>query len=274
MNQGKMDCIDFVKMHGAGNDYVYLDGIHNEYDNLPELARRISDRHFGVGSDGLVVIMPSDVSDFRMRMFNADGSEAQICGNASRCIGKYVYERGLTDKRNITLETLSGEKHLHLHVVGGVVDTVTVDMGLAVVSETHEIKIGEKTYHAVDVNVGNPHGVIFTDDLSDEAVLVDGPVLEIADCWPERANIEFVRLSGNDKAEMRVWERGSGETLACGTGACAVTAAAYSRGLSGKSLELKLRGGTLFVEIDTATRRLLLTGGAEFIADGRYYYLL
>ncbi|MCM1152836.1 MAG: diaminopimelate epimerase [Muribaculum sp.] len=279
------DSIRFTKMHGTGNDYIYIDAMHDVPDNLPLLARRISDRHFGVGSDGLVAIMPSMRADFRMRMFNADGSEAQMCGNASRCIGKYVYEKGLTQKTCITLETLAGIRVLNLNVDRGKVLSVEVDMGepkvmpdqIPVVSKdgtpllNKDVEVEGMTFRLTSVGMGNPHGVVFTETLTDYSVLTLGPKLETAPIWPERANIEFVKVLDRRHIRMRVWERGSGETLACGTGACACVVAAVMNGLTEREVYVELIGGTLFVRWNLTDNHVYLCGNAEFIAEGEYY---
>lgn len=279
--------IGFTKMHGAGNDYIYIDCMKETPSDPAELSRKVSDRHFGVGSDGLVLILPSDIADFRMRMFNADGSEAQMCGNASRCIGKYLYEEGLTSHHEIRLETLAGIKILHLHVDSdNKVDKVTVDMGapeltpskIPALSASSMIKLSEEetiagtTYRITAVSMGNPHAVIFTDKISDELVTECGPLLECAPIFPEKANIEFVKVASPDMLEMRVWERGSGETMACGTGACASTVAAVLNGYARRRVTISLRGGLLEVEWNEADNHVYLTGGAEYIAKGEFYY--
>lgn len=269
--------VHFTKMHGAGNDYIYINAMTEVPEDLPTLAHLISDRHFGVGSDGLVVIMPSEIADFRMRMFNADGSEAEMCGNASRCIAKYVYEKGLTDKTEISLETLAGIKILKLSLEDGKVKSVTVDMGEPtinglggeIVSET-VLSDGTK-FRFTQVGMGNPHAIIFTEDLSDANVLGYGPQLEVAECFPNKSNIEFVDVKDSTTLKMRVWERGSGETLACGTGACATTVAAVLNGKTGRKVNLQLLGGELQVEWNKDNNHVYLTGGAEFIADGIFY---
>ena len=275
----------FTKMHGAGNDYVYINALETVPDNLPLLSIQISDRHFGVGSDGLVAIMHSDIADFRMRMFNADGSEAEMCGNASRCIGKYVYEKGITDKKEITLETLAGIKVLRLEVNDGEVSAVTVDMGeptllpeaIPVKSRCPESKISEREiisgreYNITAVSMGNPHAVVFTEDLSDGMVLGHGPELEVADIFPKKANIEFARVIDRGNIDMRVWERGSGETLACGTGACATVVASVLNGLCDRTVHMRLLGGDLDITWDETTNHVLMRGPAAFVADGVYY---
>lgn len=281
--------IRFTKMHGAGNDYIYIDCTASPApDNLPELARRMSDRHFGVGSDGIVLILPSVKADFRMRMFNNDGSEAQMCGNATRCIGKYVYDNGLTDGRTtVTLETLGGIKILDLHLgPDGKVSTVTVDMGEPV-TECAFIPViskGKDTFIATAmdtsrgpvevtaVSMGNPHGVVFTDDeLSDNLVHVLGREMETLPDWPEKANIEFARIVSPSEIEMRVWERGSGETLACGTGACATAVAAALTGLTGRHVTIHLLGGDLEIEWREADGHVMMTGPAATVFSGTYF---
>ncbi|MGN0236511.1 MAG: diaminopimelate epimerase [Lepagella sp.] len=283
----KHNKIEFTKMHGAGNDYIYLDATSSILANLPELAIKMSDVHFGIGSDGLVAICPSEVADFRMRMFNADGSEAEMCGNASRCIGKFVYDRGLTTKREVSLETGAGIKILHLHVADGVVESVTVDMGepildpdlVPVSSANPEVRIaqpfesGDIRYEITGVSMGNPHGVIFVDQITDQQVLVEGPSLEVAEIFPRKANIEFVRVIDRHTIEMRVWERGTGETFACGTGACASVVAAILNHLVDRDqeVEVRLRGGILHIKWDPATGHVFMTGPATFVCDGVFY---
>lgn len=282
----------FTKMHGAGNDYVYIDALASPTSvdlksiNLPELARRISDRHFGVGGDGLIAILPSANADFRMRMFNADGSEAQMCGNGTRCVAKYLYDKGFTDKTTFSLETLGGIKILHLHVKEGKVESVTVDMGAAhmlrgeipVTGDQDTVMIDERViaddrvFEITAVNMGNPHGVIFTDEIDDRLVHHYGSILENSDIWPERANIEFVRVISPTRLQMRVWERGSGETLACGTGACASLVAAYKKGLAESEATLELLGGNLRIKYDEENGHVYMTGPAVIVADGVYYY--
>lgn len=280
-----MEKIKFTKMHGAGNDYIYIEALGEVPLNLESLAVEISDRHFGVGSDGLVVIMRSDKADFRMRMFNADGSEAQMCGNASRCIGKYVYDRHLTDKTEVTLETLAGIRTLRLHTENDEVTSVTVDMGVPqlrpseipaksanpdmMVSE--EATVGNNTYRITAVSMGNPHAVVFVDHITDELVLGRGPELECSDLFPEKANIEFIKVIDCGHLEMRVWERGSGETLACGTGACAAAVASALNDFSGRDVKVSLPGGELGIRWDENDGHVYLTGPAEFICDGIYF---
>jgi len=282
----------FAKMHGAGNDYVYIPLLppftsdNDLPDDIPTLARRISDRHFGVGGDGLVIVLHSEVADFRMRMFNADGSEAGMCGNASRCVGKLVYDLGLTDKQEITLETASGIKTLSLHIgTDGTIESVTVDMGIPKTMADEIPAIGEPGKPIINhqlnanglqlgvtaVNMGNPHGVVFVNTLSDALVHNRGPLLENAPLWPERANIEFVRVDSPSKIEMRVWERGSGETLACGTGACAAVVAGVMRGMTDRNVDVHLPGGVLHIEYDEKSGHVMMTGPATIVATGEYF---
>lgn len=265
--------IEFSKMHGAGNDYVYFDWRSPLPSDLKSFARRVSNRNFGIGSDGIVVILPSEVADFRMRMFNADGSEAEMCGNASRCVAKYLIEHHLTDKSTISLETLAGIKSLRARVDElGRVDEVAVDMGKAAVSQRDvEVGVGDMNFITIPVDMGNPHAVVIGDDLSDSIISQYGPLLETAPVWPQKANIEFVRVDDSGRLTMRVWERGSGETLACGTGACAAVAACFSRGLCSSSVTVNAKGGLLTVSIDPATYEMTLRGGAVEVARGEIF---
>lgn len=284
--------INFTKMQGAGNDYVYIDtlgsptSVSPEGISFPDLATKISNRHFGVGGDGLIVIMPSANADFRMRMFNADGSEAQMCGNGTRCVAKYLHDKGFTAKTVFTLETKAGIKTLHLHLENGLTKSVTVDMGKAILErggipaagdplssmKDEPLVVDGEEFLVTAVGMGNPHGVIFTDDITDRHIFHYGPLLETAGIWPEKANIEFIKVVDRKHLEMRVWERGSGETLACGTGACASTVAAYLKGLTEPEIDIKLLGGDLHIKYETETGHVFMTGPAEFVADGSYYY--
>lgn len=277
--------IRFTKMHGAGNDYIYLNCMNDCPDNLSTLAIAMSDRHKGVGSDGLVAIMPSQVADFRMRMFNADGSEGEMCGNASRCIAKYVYDNGLTRNQHITLETLAGIKTLSLHLSNdGSVESVTVDMGepilepakIPVAIDRDVIMMPVATEAGVveitAVSMGNPHGVVFVKDLSGIDVHSVGRELEVNPLFPKKANIEFVQILKRDEMVMRVWERGSGETLACGTGACATLVAAVLTGCANRKATIHLFGGDLSIEWVEQNNHVYMTGPAETVFDGTYYY--
>lgn len=272
----------FTKMHGIGNDYIYFNGFEESIDNPSALAIKLSDRHKGIGGDGIVIILPSEKADFRMRMFNADGSEGKMCGNATRCIGKYVYDRGMTNKTDITLETLSGIKTLHLTLKDGKTDTVTVDMGKAefkadkipvlsdsdeVISKTVTIAGAERSITCV--SMGNPHCVLFCDDISELELDKIGPLYENDKMFPDRINTEFVKVINDNELAMRVWERGSGETMACGTGACAVTAAAVRNGIckADEFVTVHLLGGDLKIKY-CSDGTVIMQGTAEFVFDG------
>lgn len=257
--------VAFTKMQGLGNDYVYFTEMPCPPDELPELSRRLSDRHCGIGSDGIILALPSSVADFRMRIFNADGSEAKMCGNGSRCVGKLVHDLGLTAKTELTLETPAGIKRLRLHPdADGSVSEVSVDMGLGRVSNAVTLD-GLNVFPA---DMGNPHGVVFIDCMPEEFdVHGIGARLEANPYWPDRANIEFARVMSPDHIRMRVWERGSGETMACGTGACATALAAYSAGLCGPSIIVSLPGGDLSIDI-LAGNRVIMTGPATTAFTG------
>ena len=264
--------IHFTKMHGAGNDYIYVNTLFYNIDDPSELARLWSDRHKGIGSDGLVLIGRSPIpeADFSMRIFNADGSEAMMCGNACRCIGKYLYEKELTDKTEIRLLTLSGIKVLKLKLTStNIVETVTVDMGEPVFDNEEQFLplkgVGGSEGNSLFVSMGNPHYVVFTDDV--DAVEVQGRELEHHPAFPERANIEFAVMRP-DGIRVRVWERGSGITMACGTGACAVAVAASKTGRGGRTSRIIMDGGTLDVEWREQDNHVYLTGPAEFVYEG------
>lgn len=279
------NAVNFVKMHGAGNDYVYMLALDSVPENLPLLAVKISDRHFGVGGDGLVVIMKSTRADFRMRMFNNDGSEAQMCGNAIRCVAKLIHDKGLSDKNPLTVETLAGIRILDMTIKDGLVTEVRVDMGapileraaIPVVGDSKEPMISEDVeldgmhFQITAVSMGNPHGVLFVENITDELVHNIGSRLEVANIWPEKANIEFVKIVNRQEVMMRVWERGSGETLACGTGACATVVAAILNGLTDRKVIVHLRGGDLLVEWSKEDNHVYLTGPAVLVAEGVYY---
>jgi len=259
--------MQFTKMHGLGNDYLYVYGEVPE--DIEELSVKLSDRHMGAGSDGMIYISPSSAADFRMRIFNADGSEAKMCGNGIRCVGKYVYDKGYTDKTRLRIETLSGVRSLDLHLCCGRVRTVTVDMGTALAGEEHELFIGEKTVVYTPVSVGNPHAVIFVDDIDTAPVDSLGPVIEKHPAFPGGVNVEFVQLLSGNCLRMRVWERGSGITMACGTGACASAAAAVKRGYcgSGEEIRVVLDGGALSVTVGD-DGSVIMDGPAEFVYEG------
>lgn len=253
--------VRFTKMHGLGNDYVYIaEPLPVSEAELPALSRRLSDRHRGIGGDGMILVLPSETADFRMRIFNADGSEARMCGNGSRCVGKLVFDSGMTDKTSLTLETLSGIKHLRLFQGDdGKIHRVTVDMGAGVAAQPASLQGLE----VIPVNMGNPHGVVFITGSPDAFnVHETGARLECDPYFPDRANIEFAQVIDRSHVRMRVWERGSGETMACGTGACAVAVAAVNRGLTDRKVTVTLPGGDLEIEV-TESGRVLMTGPAE-----------
>ena len=260
--------IRFTKMHGAGNDYIYVNTLLYDIAAPAEAARQWSAPHTGIGSDGLVLIGASPVpeADFSMRIFNADGSEAMMCGNASRCIGKYLYERGLTDKTDIRLLTLSGIKTLRLNVVDGLVDTVTVDMLEPVLSDERFFLPNRGLTQGTFVSMGNPHYVIFTDDLNQ--VGETGRVLEHHPAFPERCNIEFAKVQADGTIRVRVWERGSGITMACGTGACATAVAAAVTGRASRQSTIVMDGGELHIRWDEQDGHVYMTGPATFVFDG------
>ena len=272
----------FTKMQGCGNDYVYINMFEEKVDNPNKLAVEMSDRHFGVGSDGLVLICPADNADFTMRMFNSDGSESEMCGNAIRCVGKYVYDRKLTDKTSISINTLAGIKYLELHIGNdGTVDTVTVDMGepileaekIPVVSDKkpvidEEIKILDKSFKFTCVSMGNPHAVTYVEDVKNFDVEKYGKVAEIDGHFPNRVNVEFVEKISDDFLRMRVWERGAGETWACGSGACATVVASILKGVCVRKTTVGLNGGDLIIEWKEENNRVYMTGPARYSFDG------
>jgi diaminopimelate epimerase len=259
---------NFYKMHGAGNDYIYVNVIDNPLSDPEQKAIEWSKYHFGIGSDGLVLIDKSDKADFKMRIFNADGSEALMCGNASRCIGKYVYEQGLIDKTTVTLDTLSGIKILKLHIDNGIVKEVTVDMGIPKVENKDiEIVAYGRTFVGTKVSIGNPHFVIFVDDIKAIDLHEVGPIIENHPEFPDRTNVEFVEVRSKENVRMRVWERGSGITLACGTGACATLAACALKGKTDKKAVVEMDGGSLTIEWDN-NDHLQMTGEATTVFEG------
>lgn len=260
--------IEFTKMHGTGNDYIYVNTMKYDIENPEELAIEWSKYHTGIGSDGLVLIGNSVIADFSMRIFNADGSEAKMCGNASRCIGKYLYEYGLTSKTEISLETLSGIKILHLHLTNtNKVESVTVDMGIP--SDIKEISLEDKYIFkkGITVSMGNPHLVIFVEDVNSINLPVIGPKLENHPMFPDRVNVEFAQILSNGNIRMRVWERGSGITLACGTGACATAVAAAFSQKAKKSVSIIMDGGTLKIDWEK-DGHVYMTGPATVVFDG------
>ena len=271
----------FTKMQGLGNDYVYVNCFEEKIENPPAVARYVSDRHFGIGSDGLIMINPSEVADFEMEMYNADGSRGEMCGNGIRCVAKYVYDYGLTDKTQISVETLGGIKYLDLTVKDGKVVLVKVDMGkpelksdlIPIISENEEvidepIEVDGQVYHMTGVSMGNPHTVIYVDDVKNLDLEKIGPKFENHERFPKRINTEFVHCIDRNTVEMRVWERGSGETLACGTGACAVAVASILNNLTDTRVTVKLLGGDLQIEWDREKNHIFMTGPAKVVFDG------
>ncbi len=278
--------IKFTKMHGLGNDYVYIDCTDEQkIKNISSLAQFISNRHFGVGSDGLILICKSDIADFKMRMFNYDGTEAEMCGNGIRCVGKFVYDKGLTKKDNITVETLAGIKKLKFNIKKGNVETVEVDMGepilepdkVPVISEEAivknlKIKARENEFKFTCVSMGNPHAITIVDNTKDFNIEKYGPVLEKDEHFPRRANIEFIELVDKNNIKMRVWERGAGETLACGTGACASVVACALNGYIENEANVELLGGTLKIRWDKENNHIYMTGPATTVFEGEIDY--
>lgn len=274
----------FTKMHGLGNDYVYVDATKEKIpDNISEIAKFISNRHLGIGSDGLILICKSDICDFKMKMYNMDGSEAQMCGNGIQCVGKYVYDKGLTHKNKITVETLAGDKTLRLNIAKGKVNTVEVDMGEPILepnkipvdikSDEHIIKdllikAIDKTFTFTCVSMGNPHAVTLVNDVEKFNVAKYGSILENDIHFPERANIEFIEIIDDRTIKMRVWERGAGETFACGTGACAVAVASVINKLVEREVTVKLLGGDLEIKWNKENNHVYMTGPATTVFEG------
>ncbi|WP_165174437.1 diaminopimelate epimerase [Desulfovibrio sp. ZJ369] len=284
--------VRFTKMQGIGNDYVYINGFEERVDNPHELAARISDRHFGVGSDGLVLILPSATADVRMRMFNADGSEAEMCGNATRCVGKFAHDHGIVKKDVIRLETAAGIKIVRLLFEAGQVCGATVDMGEPVLAPeriplrlssapaagedaqrfiSRPVEVGGTTYAITAVSMGNPHAVVFMQGIDDLDLPKLGPLFEHHPLFPQRTNTEFVEVLSSTRIRMRVWERGAGETLACGTGACAAAVACALNGYTGRSPDVELRGGVLHIDWDKSDDHVYMTGGATTVFEGVYF---
>lgn len=271
----------FTKMQGLGNDYIYVNCFEEKVENPSEVAKFVSDRHFGIGSDGLVLILPSDITDFRMRMFNSDGSEAEMCGNAIRCVGKFVYDNGLTDKTTVKVETLAGIKVLELTVEAGKVVLVKVDMGEPILKSqevpvhsdkenfiSEPVEINGETYKVTCVSMGNPHAVAYVEDVLKFPLEVVGPKMETHSLYPRKINAEFVQVIDRQNLKMRVWERGAGETLACGTGACAVLVSSVLNGISDRKATVKLLGGDLLIEWNEKDNHVYMTGPAVKVFDG------
>ena len=271
----------FTKMQGLGNDYVYVNCFKETIENPTEMAKKVSNRNFGIGSDGLIMINPSDVADFEMEMYNADGSRSEMCGNGIRCVGKYVYDYGLTEKEHISVETLAGIKYLDLTVEDGKVKLVKVDMGspelvpenIPIVAEGNRvidepINVNGTEYRMTGVSMGNPHAVVYVEDVKGLDIETIGPAFENHERFPNRVNTEFVKVLDRNTVEMRVWERGSGETMACGTGACAVAVACILNGFTEDKVTVKLLGGDLQIEWDKEADKIYMTGPAEVSFDG------
>ena len=273
--------IKFTKMEGLGNDYVYIDAINQKIENRPELARFVSNRNFGIGSDGLILIEKSEVADFKMTMFNSDGSQAEMCGNGIRCVAKFVYDKGMTDKTTLKIETLAGIKKLELNVEDGKVKTVRVDMGepileaekIPVISTEKPVKnlilkAQDKEFRFTCVSMGNPHAITIVDDTESFDVKKYGEELEVNKAFPRRTNVEFVQIVDKNTIKMRVWERGAGETLACGTGACATAVACNLNGLTDREVTIKLLGGDLKIEWNAENNHVYMTGPATTVFEG------
>lgn len=272
----------FTKMHGCGNDYVYVDCTNEMIENPSEVSKYVSDRHFGIGSDGLILICSSETADFRMAMYNADGSEGAMCGNGIRCVAKYVYDKGLTDKKNISIETKSGIKELELTVEDGKVSLVKVNMGAPILKAKDipvdvdtekcidsDINVDGKDYKITCVSMGNPHAVTFIDeDVKIFPIEKIGPKFENHPMFPDRVNTEFVQVLNRHEVNMRVWERGSGETLACGTGTCATVVACVLNGLTDDEVTVHLLGGDLFIKYDRENDTVWMTGPAVIAFEG------
>ena len=273
--------IKFTKMQGLGNDYVYIDAINQKIENMSYLAKFVSDRHFGIGSDGLILICKSDIADFKMRMFNSDGSEAEMCGNGIRCVGKFVYDKGLTNKTTLTIETLAGIKTLKLNTKEGKVETVKVDMGepildpekIPVISKENPVKnlllkAEDKEFKFTCVSMGNPHAITEVKNTEKFDVEKYGKILEIDKVFPNKTNVEFIQILDKEHIKMRVWERGAGETLACGTGACATAVACYLNGKTNRKVEVELLGGKLYIEWNEKDNHIYMTGPAVTVFEG------
>lgn len=279
-----MKSLKFTKMQGAGNDYIYVNGFDQIIENPSELAIRLSNRNFGIGSDGLVFILPSDTCDFRMQMFNSDGSEAEMCGNASRCVGKWVYDNKLTTKKEISLETKAGTKYISLLEGNEVSRLIRVDMGEPILEPTsipvnfdvnpvlnQPITVDNKEWRVSCVSMGNPHAVLFLDEIYDLQLPIIGPKFETHPLFPKKINTEFIQVIDRANMNMRVWERGAGETLACGTGACAVAVAAILNGYCDRKVTINLLGGKLEIEWDETNNHVYMTGEAVTVFNGEIY---
>ena len=268
--------MEFVKMHGLGNDYVCINCFRERVEDPPGFARALCDRHYGIGADGLILICPSKVSDFKMEIYNSDGSVAGMCGNGIRCLGKYVYDYRLTGKETLSIETKSGIRNMHLHIQDGKACGAMVDMGvprlnahsIPILSENDPIEVQKKNYRMTGISMGNPHAVIFSEEINGISLEETGRELEFHPRFPERANIEFCHVTARDRMEIRVWERGVGETLACGTGACAAVVASVLNDLTDEEVIVKLLGGELSVRWDRKVNHVFLEGPAVKVFDG------
>jgi len=276
--------IDFTKMHGCGNDYVYINGISQTIpaDIKPDMVRRLSDRHFGIGGDGVIFINASDIADFEMEMWNADGTRAEMCGNGIRCVAKYVYDYGLTDKEEVDICSFDKVKHIILTIKDGKVVTARVDMGEPILEPalipTTAISVDRVIKYPIDVNgkvvevtcvsMGNPHAIVYVDNVDDLEIEKIGPFIENHSFFPKRTNVEFVSNIDESHISMRVWERGTGETLACGTGCCALTVAGVLNGLTGREVDIKVLGGHINVKWDETDNHVYMTGPATTVFEG------
>lgn len=271
----------FTKMHGLGNDYVYIDATNEELENKEKIAKYVSDRHFGIGSDGLILICKSEIADFKMKMFNADGSQAEMCGNGIRCVGKFVYDKGLTNKTTVKIETLAGIKILKLNIEDGKVKTVRVDMGepilepkkIPVISNKEVVKnlmlkADEKEFEFTCISMGNPHAITIIDDTDKFDVEKYGKEIENNKLFPKKTNVEFIQIVDKQNIKMRVWERGTGETLACGTGACATAVATVLNELTERNVNVELLGGKLEIEWNKEDNHVYMTGPAVTVFEG------
>lgn len=284
--------LEFTKMQGIGNDYVYIDCTKKELEKPEKISQIVSDRHFGIGSDGLILILNSKVADFKMEIYNADGSQAEMCGNGIRCVAKFVYDKGLTEKTKLKIETLAGIKELELNVENGKVKTVKVDMGEPILeAEKIPVYIDEKmksegitptsviknlkleaynqNFIFTCVSMGNPHAITFIDDVEKFDVKKFGSVFEVAKAFPKKSNIEFVEIIDKENINMRVWERGSGETMACGTGSCASVVACILNNKTSNKVKVHLLGGELYIEWNKENNHIYMTGPAEIVFEGK-----
>jgi diaminopimelate epimerase len=281
-----MKSLKFIKIHGIGNDYIYVDAIHNTLSKPGEIAEKISDRHFGVGSDGLILLLESKTADFKMRMFNSDGTEAEMCGNGIRGLAKMIHDHGFSKKKKLKIETLAGILELDLHLKNNHVDSVTVDMGEPILNRSQIPMVGEEgnvieevlelddtvKFTITAVSMGNPHVVIFVEDVDHFPLEKYGPMIENHQLFTNRTNVEFVKVSAQNEAFQRTWERGAGETLACGTGACAVTVAGVLTGKLENQSTIHLLGGDLQIDWNKASNHVYMTGNATEVFKGEWYY--